>query len=468
MNFKKRNKNKTGFLSCRKGTSIIEALVLIFVFSVAVLAFYSVFAIGTKYILSSKNKILAVSIANGEMEKLRNLPYADVALAGGIPSGSIDPDKTVSVEGKSFHVVTDIKFYDDPDDGVFGGSPSDTVPNDYKIAEIFVYWGQETDGERAYLSSRFVPRGIESSVGGGTLSINSIDLGGNPVANVTVNIFNDTVSPNVNYTTHTDSGGNLLLQGVPADNDLDYKITMSKSDYETVETYPSGWAAFIPKDIHTNIIAGALNEKTLVINQLSDLTFNSVDAFGDSLADVGFKLTGGRQLDDGSVATATYSYDSLTSTDSSGEFSLEDTSPGTFTLDLSSFTFNSGSYQFMKLEDGDDFENNVLNLSPGDDFFTNMIFMDTSLDSAYIEILDSATASPIEGAEVRLENSTLGYDVALLTDKYGYVYFPENATDILQNGETYQISVSKSGYDSKTDNIAISQLTNKSISLDVE
>ncbi|NLC30888.1 MAG: hypothetical protein GX765_02430, partial [Candidatus Moranbacteria bacterium] len=63
-----------------KGTSIIEALVLIFVFSVAVLSFYSVFAVGAKYILNSKNKILAISLANQEMEKLRNLPYDQVAL----------------------------------------------------------------------------------------------------------------------------------------------------------------------------------------------------------------------------------------------------------------------------------------------------------------------------------------------------------------------------------------------------
>ena len=96
-----------------RGTSIIEALVLIFVFSVAILSFYSVFTVGVRYILSSKNKILAVSLANQEMEKLRNLPYDKLGLKNGTPLGDIDQEKNVAVGDKTFLVRTFILFDDE-------------------------------------------------------------------------------------------------------------------------------------------------------------------------------------------------------------------------------------------------------------------------------------------------------------------------------------------------------------------
>jgi len=447
----------------RKGVSMMEALILIFVFSVVTISFYSVFSIGSRYILSSKNKILAISLANEEMEKLRNLPYDSVALQAGIPSGSIDPDKVASLEGKDFHVITDIRYYDDPDDGVFGGSPDDNVPNDYKVVEVFIYWGGETESERTTLSSRFVPPGVENSVGGGTFSINAIDYAGNPVPSVSVNIFNDQLSPVINYSTHTDVNGNLLLQGVPADNVQNYRITMSKSGYETVVTYSPLTAGFIPEDGHSNIIAGALNEKTIIIDLLSDLTIESKDFFGTSIGEVDFTLIGGRRMDDGTVSPGVYSYNQSVGTDSSGEFSIDDINSGKYIL--SDFAFASGNYRFLKVETGDDLVNTALNLLPGADFNTHIIFADEDLDSAYIKVKDSNTDSVIAGASVKLSNITLGYDVTRVTDKYGYVYFPESLTAPLQNGAIYDIEVTATTYNNNTSTITINKFTDKEIAL---
>lgn len=458
---KKQNKNKA--VVNLKGVSIIEALILVFIFSVVTLSFYSVFAVGSKYILNSKNKIIATSLANEEMEKLRNLAYDDVALQGGIPSGSIDPDKNVAVGDKSFHVVTDIRYYDDPDDGVFGGSPNDNVPNDYKIVDVFVYWGGETESEKSALSSRFVPPGVENSVGGGTFSINAIDYAGNPVPNVAVNIFNNQVSPNIDYSTHTDSNGNLLLQGVPGDLVQNYRITMSKSGYETVVTYSPITAGFIPEDPHSNIIAGALNEKTIIIDLLSNLSIETKDPFGTDIPNVDFALVGGRRLDDGTIDPGHYSYDQIDSTDGDAEFSLTDINPGKYTFD--SFLFASGDYEFMKIEAGNDLDNAALNLIPGDSLDTNLIFMDKDLDSAYINVKDSNTGAVIIGASVQLRSITLGYDVTLTTDKYGYVYFPNDLLVPLQNGETYEVLVSATNYQNETTDVLINKLTTKQVNL---
>lgn len=461
MKIKKILKNKIKYSP--RGVSLIEALILIFIFSVVTMSFYSVFAVGTKYILNSKNKIIATSLANERMEMLRNLAYDNVATIAGIPNGPIDPDETVTVGDKTFRVTTDIKYYDDPDDGIFGGVPHDNVPNDYKLAKVIVYWGQESEEERATLSSRFVPPGVENVVGGGTFSINSIDYAGNPVPNVTTNIFNDQLSPVINYTTTTETNGNLLLQGVPGDVVQNYKITMSKSGYETVTTYPPTGAGFIPKDMHSNIIAGASNEKTMVINPLSDLTLKSVDAFGENLNDVSFDLVGGRRLDDGSVEPGFYSYNESVSTDSSAEFSINDVSPGKYML--SNFSFANGDYQFRKVEIGDDLIGGALNLIPGDSFSTNILFMDKNLDSAYIKVIDSSTLTPVVGVSVKLTNTLLGYDVTLVTDKYGYVYFPEAISAPLQNGQTYEITASESAYQTQATDIIINKFTTKEIVL---
>ncbi|EKE21194.1 MAG: hypothetical protein ACD_7C00312G0011 [uncultured bacterium] len=467
MKIKQIVKNKIKYYP--KGVSIIEALVLIFIFSVVTMSFYSVFAVGTKYILNSKNKIIAISLANERMEMLRNLAYDNVAVVGGIPNGLIDPDENVAVGDKTFHVITDITYKDDPDDGVALGSPLDNVPTDYKTAKIIVKWGEETEGERATLVSRFVPPGVETSVGGGTFSINSIDYAGNPVSNVNINIFNDQVSPIVNYSTTMDSNGNLLLQGVPSDLVQNYKITMSKAGYETVVTYSPLTAGFIPEDAHNNIIEGVLNEKTIIIDLLSDIAISSKDSLGDDLPNVTFDIYGGRRLDDGtvdpSISLGTFSYTDTITTDGDGEFSDNDVNAGKYTL--GGFTFASGDYQFRKVDLGSDSDPAVFDVVAGTAFNTNVIFMDKNLDSAYICIKDSVSAAVVAGAEVKLRNTTLGYETTILTtDKYGYVYFPEAIATPLQNGETYEVLVSATNYQDKTDSIVINKFTDRTVNLD--
>ena len=446
----------------RRGVALIEALVLLFVFSVTTLAFYGVFSLGIKYINQSRNRTIAMSLANERMEMLRNLDYDDVAIQGGIPNGSINPNETVNIGGHTFHITTDIKYYDDPTDGTITGSPVDTVPNDYKIANITVAWGSQSNKEKVSLSSRFVPPGVESSAGGGALQINAIDFSGNPVAGVNVHLVNDTVSPAVNYNTTTDNNGSLLLQGVPTDLDKDYKITLSKNNYETVQTYPPTGAGFAPKDVNMSILPGVLNSETLEINLLSNLKLTSVDPFGNKIPNASFSLIGGRRLDDGS-GTAVYSYNGNETTDSDAEFSLEKESPGQYEVTISGDT--DTNYVFWKLNPAIDESNQKVNVSPGTTVNADIILMDKTLDSVFVTVADSASGDFIEGATVNLKNETLGYDVTLTTDKYGSVYFPQDMSAPLQNGGVYDVKVSADGYNTVNDTVTVSAFTKKEISL---
>lgn len=446
----------------RKGTSLIEALVLVFVFSVAVISFYAVFSLSVRYITQSKDRTIAISLANEKMELLRNLSYDDVATVGGIPNGNINPDEIVTVGNKNFHIVTDIKYYDDPDDGTFGGSPNDTTPNDYKIVLINVAWGGESASEKVSLSSRFVPPGVETSVGGGTLSLNAIDFSGTPVANVAVSLINTNLTPNVNYNTSTDGNGNLLLQGVPADSGQNYQIIFSKSGYEIVKTYPPTGAGFIPKDTHMSIVEGVLNNETLEINLLATLKLKSVDPYGTAIGNATFDLVGGRRLDDG-TSTAVYSYNNSESTDSNGYFSLNDESPGEYSITITGDTDND--YAFWKLNPGIDSSNKKVNLYPGTTQASDIILMDKNLDSVFITATNGTTGDFVEGAHVNLKSDTLSYDVTLDTDKYGAVYFPETIDVPLQSGETYNLKITADGYDDLNDTITINKYTNKDVTL---
>lgn len=457
-----KNKNQKNHKN-KKGSTLIEALVLVAVFSIAGLAFYSMINVGVSYIINSKERMVAISLANERMEMARNLDYDDVAIQGGIPSGLIDPDEEITVGEKSFRILTDVKYYDDPDDGLLGGDPNDAVSNDYKFVSITVSWGEESDNEEVYLSSTFVPPGIESSAGGGALSLNAIDFSGFPVADVSVNLFNDQVAPNVDYNTTTDSNGHLILQGVPEDTGQNYKITLSKSGYETVVTYDPAEETFIPEDVHASILEGVLNEVTLKIDLLSDLLIESVDPFGSSIGDATFDLVGGRRLDDG-TGDPVYSHNGSHSTDSSGSFSMNSESPGEYQITITGST--DTDYTFWKISPGMDINRDKVNLSPGDSLSANMLLMDNSIPSVFVSVADTGTGTAIEGAQVRLRSTSLGYDVELNTDEYGRAFFPESLSTPLINGESYEVLVSATDYQDNNTNVTVNDFSTADVNLD--
>jgi len=84
--------------------TLIEALVVLFVFSLITLTFYSVFTLGGAYIIESKNRLRAVSLANEKMEIIRNLEYDDIGVVGGIPDGASKKRKLPPMETKNMRL----------------------------------------------------------------------------------------------------------------------------------------------------------------------------------------------------------------------------------------------------------------------------------------------------------------------------------------------------------------------------
>ena len=120
----------------QKGFTLIEMLVGSAVFVVIALAAYQAFSVLMATTLYTRIKVSATELANERFEIIRNLPYSDVGIVGGLPVGKIVRVQNITRDNYSFTVQTTIRSVDDPFDGTIGGSPNDTSPADYKLVDL--------------------------------------------------------------------------------------------------------------------------------------------------------------------------------------------------------------------------------------------------------------------------------------------------------------------------------------------
>jgi len=452
-----------------RGFTLIEALVLLFIFSVVSVTFFQTYSIGTRLILDSKNRLGATALANQKMEIIRSIDYNTIGTKSwvegvwkvGVPAGDILQDEDVTTGATTYHVYTVIQYIDDPFDGT-AALGTDPISNDYKKVRVTVSWGDRSSSRTVALISTVSPNGIETSAGGGVLIINVLDAGGAGIAGVHAHIVGS--STGVNTTTDTDSTGNITLPATPASapGAQDYSIVVSKNNYygtTTYDPYPIT-STFDPIDEHVSVVADVLNPITIVMDRSSDITLHTRDPFGSAVPNVNFSLIGGRILGN-SVPSATmeYGFSQTTSTDASGNKVFSSQSYGQYTLTVSP----TAPYELYKI-DPPELVNDILNVSPGVNKETDIILIDRSIASAKIKVINSADSAVIAGATVKLSNTLVGYDVTLTTDQYGFVYFP-SVLPALTPG-TYDILISALGFVDKTDTLVIgSVLKNEVISM---
>ncbi|MFZ5982444.1 MAG: prepilin-type N-terminal cleavage/methylation domain-containing protein, partial [Patescibacteria group bacterium] len=371
-----------------RGFTLVEAMVVVFIVAVTAVAFYSVFAVGTRYIIDSKNRLEATALANEKMETIRNLDYADIGTEEGIPSGEIVEEEEVFRGTRIFYVKTLVRYVDDSYDGTEDGSPDDAIPNDYKSVRVKVSWDPNPETNKTvYLVSTFVPEGIEKPESGGTLSINVINNQGIGIPQALVHISNPSESVNIN--TATDSTGNITFVGAPG-GDQNYLIEVSKSGYYGVKTYPpyptSSWN---PADVHGSVVEGRLNMKSIMTDKLSDLMIRSEDTFGQAIPSVEFDIKGGKKIGDTVAEESEEVFDFELvgqSTGSSGEKIFSDRSFGMY-------YFTPGSlagYKFLKLDNGQTKETEI-NLLPDNDLEVKAVFAKEDVNSLLVRVKTGET-----------------------------------------------------------------------------
>lgn len=438
----------------KRGFTLIESLVLLFIFALVGVVFLQVYAVGGRLILESKNRLGATALANQKMEIIRSIAYDEIGTKSwngtqwvyGIPAGELLQSEDVAVNTRTYRVTTSVQYVDDAFDGV---TPADTIPTDYKRVRIVVSWGEYTPEQQVVIFGDFMPEGIEAATSGGTLSINVLNAAGSGVGGASVRVVNTAKSIDATYT--TDSTGNITLPGSPAGSQS-YQISVSKTGYFGAMTYaPYPTSTYDPVDVHASVVANTLNQFSIVMDQDIDFKITTVDPFDQAIPSVGFDLVGGRLIGTSpSNGASTYSLNATSqTTNASGEKSFTNQSYGVYT-----FTSHApAQYEFYKLLPETTGAANQYDGSPGANDTVKAVYLDTAVGSVKVIVEDAATDAAIADASVHLSNGTLNYSASGTTDQFGQTYFPTDTTPLAP--ETYTVDVSATGYADKSDTVTV-------------
>ncbi len=261
----------------RQGLGLVEAVVSIAIVALLFLGVFSLINYSIKLTAENKFRLGALMVADQKMEKIRNLPYDDVGTEGGIVHGVIPDNETITNNNGVYYVNTYVQYKDDPYDGLAGGNPDDTLPTDYKEVRIRVSW-QGPFGQKSVENTTIIaPRGMETSAGGGTLSILVFDANGLPVEEANIHIVNNSLSPVINFDAETNSYGRLNLPGAPESIE-GYGILVTKSGYSTASTSARSTENPNPTHPYVTVLEGQKTEVSFAIDRLSTLDISTVQA----------------------------------------------------------------------------------------------------------------------------------------------------------------------------------------------
>ncbi len=428
------------------GFTLIESLVFLFLFSLISLVFFQTYSVGTRLIIESKNRLGATALANQKMEIIRSIEYDAIGTVTGIPAGDLIEDEDISVNTIRYHVHTFVQYVDDSFDRLVSSAPPDAIPTDYKRVRVAVSWGEQGPDQTVIIFGNFSPRGIETAGAGGVLSLNVLDASGSGVAGAVIRIEN--AAAGVLIFGNTDATGNVTLPGAPAGVEA-YTLTVSKAGYYGATTYPSyPTTAYNPVDVHASVVAGVLNQKTIVMDQSSDITLTTEDFFGTATADVAFTLAGGRILGaDPITGDPTWGFTQVGTTDASGEVEYPDESYGQYSI-----VITDPDYELYALIP-ESATQNEFTATAGVATDVTAVLLDKRIGSVRVKVENQADNSPLSGASVRLSNVAVPYDVVVLTNQYGYAYFPVTLPAL--PAASYDIAVSLAGYDDETDTVNV-------------
>ncbi len=224
-------------ISSQNGLSLVE---LVITSAVVTLIFVSVVT-ATQAIVNiiseSKARAGAISLAVNRMETLRSFPYNELGTIGGVPSGPIPQNSTTTLNGVVYSERVLVTYFDDPADGL-GVDDVNNITTDYKKIKVEYTWHTRNGSKSYYLTSNVVPRGIESTEGGGTLRVNVFNAEIQPLSGVEVRFVNNTTDPPIDTVRITGEQGIALLSGAPEAGN--YGIDVSMVGYTTDGTiFPS-------------------------------------------------------------------------------------------------------------------------------------------------------------------------------------------------------------------------------------
>jgi hypothetical protein len=275
------------FSKKNKGTSFVEVVVGSALLLLVFVGIFGVLRLSTVLISNNKAKVSAIALANEQMEFLRSLSYSDVGTVGGIPSGNIPQEESITMNNINYTKRTFVQYFDSPADGL-DVLDENGITADYKNVKVEVSWTIKNKAKNISLVSNIVPKSIETTAGGGTLTIDVLDALGLPLEGIDVRIINNTTTPAIDITTTTNSFGRATFPGTPAASE--YEITVSQNGYSTAETYSTTPENPNPSPGHLTVIEESITTQTFQVDLVSQKTIRTFIGplpkfFDDSFSD---------------------------------------------------------------------------------------------------------------------------------------------------------------------------------------
>lgn len=424
--------------SNKRGFTLIEALVGSAVFLVVALSSYKAFNILMDASAASRATVAATEIANEKFEIIRNLPYSDIGIVGGLPVGKVARNQTASRGAYTFNVLTTVRSVDDTFDGTIGGTPNDTSPADYKLADLDISCTNCKAFTPLKFTTYFSPRSLETALTNGALFAQVIDSNGMPVPGAAIHLVNTQTNPDTIIDETTDNTGWIrIVDAVPGTNA--YNITATKSGYSQDQTYPIGGAAGAsPVKPDSTVTIQQVTQVNFTIDQLSNLNVTTVDGSCNALPSIGFSLTGTKLI--GAPSVLKYPAHTFT-TGASGTQSVQNLEWDTYTALLTSASYDLAGTSLLP----------SFSLAPNTTGNLTLIAVPHTNMALLVSVKDS-NGLPINGATVRLQKSP--FDQTKTTNSGACSTPGEVFWNGLTSG-TYTMTVSKAGYQNSVTSVNV-------------
>jgi len=263
----------------KNGFTLIEVLLGTALMLIVFLGIFGAYQLGLKVVGVSKNKITATQIANGEIEKIRNLPYEKIGIIGGqlpTPTGILESSTSTTVNGVEYKIERKINYISDPADGI---GVNDSCNLDYKRVEIKVSWQGRFPGEVKSVtdvSPKDKVQEIQSCQvqPGGVLSVLVFDAYGATTSSPLIEIKNPETFETI--TSATPSSGKYDFPLASST----YKVVVSKgSEYTVDQTYGTNEIA-IPEKPNPTVLTGQVTNISFQIDRVSSFTVYTLSPWG--------------------------------------------------------------------------------------------------------------------------------------------------------------------------------------------
>jgi hypothetical protein len=415
------------------GFTLVETLVGASIFVLLALSGYRAFGVLMDAVSASQAKIAGTTLANEKFEIMRNLPFTDVGIIGGLPVGKIQRTENIIRDNFSFVIQTTIRSVDDPFDGTIGGSPADTSPADYKLVDLDITCPSCKIFSPLSFTTLIAPHALETASTNGALFIRVFDSSGVGVAGASVKIVNTQTNPDTIIDEITDNSGWLRIVDAPVGINA-YNIIATKTGYTQDQTYPIGGGAGVDPIIRdSTVVLQQVTQTSLTIDKTSILNISTVDSTCAALPSIGFSLTGTKTI--GNPSVLKYPTQNL-NTDATGNYLIQNLEWDTYKVLLTSPSYDLAGSTLLP----------SFTINPNENKTLNLVAV-PHLDKALLVSVTDSVGNIINGATVELKRGVFN---ETKTTNSGPCSTPGQ---VFWNGltsGTYTLTVSKPGFQTYT------------------